>query len=65
MSDSRTYRGMTIYRCLWAGDPHGGKWVVQTYHESGMPWADECCPHYWTLDQAKEAIRERAKQEVA
>ena len=24
-----------------------------------MPWADECCPHYWTLDQAKEAIRER------
>jgi hypothetical protein len=41
--------------------------VVQTNHESGMSWADECCPHYWTLDQARGAIRirERAKQKVA
>ena len=54
----RTYRGHKIYECEWAGNPHGGRWLVQTYHEpTGIPWADERCPHYWTLAEAKEAIR--------
>jgi hypothetical protein len=65
----RTYRGYNIYECEWAGNPlgvrdqlyrydHGGRWLVQTYHEpTGIPWADERCPHYWTLAEAKEAIR--------
>ena len=56
----RIYRGHAIYRCEWADDPHGGKWVVQTHHESGTPWADEYCPHYQTLREAREAITQGA-----
>ena len=55
----RIYRGHLIYRCLWAGDPHGGKWVVQTHHERGMPWSDEHCPHFATLREAKAEITKR------
>ena len=55
----RVYGGHLIYRCRWAGDPHGGKWVVQTHHESGMPWSDEHCPHFATLREAKAEITKR------
>ena len=61
MPDSRRiYRGYAIYRCQWANDPHGGRWAVQTHHETGTPWADECCPHYQTLREAREAITNAA-----
>lgn len=53
----RTYLGRIISECMWAGDPHGGRWLVQTYHD-GTPWADEWCPHYRTLAMAHEAIRD-------
>ena len=60
----RTYHGKIIRECAWAGNPHDGRWLVQTYHESGTtPWADEHCLHYWTLAQAKEAIREDAPED--
>jgi hypothetical protein len=60
--NARTYYGRTIQRCLWADNPHGGEWFVQTYHKPGnrasTPWSDEECPHYQTLAEAKVAIRE-------
>ena len=55
----RKHCGHLIYECEWAGNPHGGKWVIQTRpYGSGMPWADEHCPHYHTLDAARRAIDE-------
>ena len=53
----RKYNGYIIRDCAWAGDPHRGKYLVQTYHESGSPWSDEQCPHYATLADAKADIR--------
>ena len=58
METERRYRGQRILRCHWADDPHGGRWYVQSYHDSGMPWADEATPHHRTLAEAREYIRE-------
>lgn len=55
--NARTYYGMTIRRCGWADNPHGGEWLVQTYHQTGVRWSDEECPHYDTLREAKAAIQ--------
>ena len=56
METERRYRGQRILRCHWADDPHGGRWYVQSYHDSGMPWADEETPHHRTLAEAREYI---------
>ena len=56
--NARTYYGRTIQRCLWADNPHGGEWLVQAYHQTGVRWSDEECSHYQTLAEAKAAIRE-------
>ena len=53
-----TYRGQLITRCERAPGEHRGRWAVQTYHKTGMPWSDEECPHYPTLAAAREAIDE-------
>ena len=50
----RIYRGHVIIKIS------KGEWVVQTHHESGTPWADEHCPHYQTLREAREAITQAA-----
>ena len=52
----RTYRGFAVIECERAKGEHSGKWTVQTYHKTGMPYADELCPHYQTLKSAHEAI---------
>ena len=44
-----------IRRCEWEEGRHTGKWIVQTYHETGMRYADELCPHYQTRKGAREA----------
>lgn len=54
----RMYRGQLIRECCWAKGEHAGKWIVQTYHQTGMQWSDEECPHYWTLADARAAIDE-------
>ena len=65
MSKDHRYKGHWILRCHWADDPHGGKWYVQSYHQSGtmvMPstnaltWADEATRHHRTLAEAREYI---------
>jgi hypothetical protein len=59
----RVYQKYLIYRCQWAGDPHGGQWVVQTYHW-GTPWADEHCPHFRTIKEAQLEIDKRNNSET-
>ena len=53
------YRGQTIYPCERARGEHRGRWIIQSYHESGMPWADEECTHTVTLAAAREIIDQR------
>jgi hypothetical protein len=56
---SHRYKGHRILRCHWDGDPHGGRWYVQSHHTTGMVWADEATPHHRTLAEAREYIDER------
>lgn len=58
---ARTYHGSTIYPCEWASGQHKGKWIVQTFHQTGMPYADSECPHFHTLADAKRHIDEWAR----
>ena len=47
----------TVYRC--ESTEHRGRWIVQTYHyATGMPWADQECPHYQTRAEARAAAKE-------
>ena len=48
-----------IYPCERVPGEHRGRWIVQTYHQTGMAYADELCPHYQTRAEAREAARER------
>ena len=52
------YKGHRILECAWAGNPHGGRWYVQSKHETGMQWADEATRHHRTLTAAREYIDE-------
>ena len=49
----------TIHRCERVPGEHRGRWIIQTYHQTGMAYADELCPHYQTRAEAREAARER------
>ena len=59
MVKEKKYRGHRILDCAWAGDPHGGRWYVVSYHHTGTQWADEATPHHRTLAEAREYIDER------
>ena len=51
------YRGQTIYPCERARGEHRGRWVVGGYHApTGMPYADELCPHFQSLADARAWI---------
>ena len=50
------FRGVTIYPCAWTLGEHRGRWYVQSYHSTGMPYADEVCSHFHTLSDAREFI---------
>ena len=56
MAKAPRHKGYRILRCHWAGDPHGGRWYVQSCHHTGMIWADEATPHHLTLAKAREYI---------
>lgn len=48
-----TVNGYEIKRSTIEGRP---RWYVQRYHEpSGLPFAEELCPHFYTQKQAVEA----------
>lgn len=57
------YKGQWIVPCESAehraGDGSRYRWIIQGYHETGMPLSDAQCSHYFTLAQAKEAILAR------
>ena len=55
---TRRYRGIDIYPCERTPGQHRGRWIVQTYHSSGVRWADEQCPHFATLQIARDYIDE-------
>ncbi len=57
------YMGQDIYECERIKGEHAGRWTIQTYHHTGNPYADELCPHYRTLAEAKAAIREAHEAE--
>lgn len=50
------YKGELISECQWEKGAHAGKWTIVEYHESGRPYADELCPHFRTLREAREYI---------
>lgn len=56
--DTHTYMGIKIRRCGWEVGQHSGRWIIQSYHETGIPWSDECCKHVRSLAEAREYIRE-------
>ena len=53
---ARTYKGYAIRECERVPGEHAGRWIVQTYHASGVPWSDELCPHFTTLPEALTCI---------
>ena len=53
---TRTYKGYSIRPCERVTGEHAGRWVVQTYHDSGVPWSDEICPHFKTIPEALTCI---------
>ena len=55
----RVYMGVVIARCERVRGEHDGEWVVQTIHATtGMMWADEMCPHFQTVREAKAYVRD-------
>ena len=54
---TRRYMGRDIVECERVPGEHRGRWTVQTFHETGMPWADEHCPHFSSLAMARAWIR--------
>ncbi len=51
------YMGEHIFGCESA--EHYGKWIVLAHHQpTGMPLADELCPHFHTITEARQAIKE-------
>ena len=59
------YRGQRIYSCERVHGTHTGRWIVQSYHATGLPLADELCGHYHTLAEAKAAISEQVAYTLA
>jgi hypothetical protein len=54
-----------IYRCERARGEHHGRWIVQVYHApTGMPYADDLCPHFPSLAEAREWIRAEIREEA-
>lgn len=62
MAKAHRYRGNNIYECERVEGEHAGKWTVQTYHQTGHPYADELCPHFQTLAEARAWIKERTSK---
>ena len=64
-----TYMGERILRCERAPGEHRGRWIIQRYHlasidgDRDQPYADEVCPHFNTLRDARDAIREEVAQD--
>ena len=56
----RFYRGELIRECEQAPGEHKGRWIIQRYHSTGNPYADELCPHYPTLAVTRAEIANTA-----
>ena len=58
------YRGHDIYPCERIAGEHAGRWTIQTYHHTGVPWADEECPHFGSLAEARDYIAQAIAEEA-
>ena len=59
---TRRYFGRIIRECDYQPGLHGGRWYVQSYHHTGLPWDDRDSTHYLTLAAAKASIRDDMEQ---
>lgn len=56
---THTYRGIDIAPCesAYAPGEHAGHWAIRTSHSAtGIPWADQQCPHAYTLAEARSRV---------
>lgn len=55
---ARYYKGYEIRPANIADKVRLGlKWYVQEYHhDTGLPWSEDRCAHYYTIKAAKEAL---------
>ena len=53
---TRHYKGYSIRPCQRLKGEHAGRWIVQAYHASGVPFSDDLCPHFKTLPEARTCI---------
>lgn len=62
-----TYKGKTIFPCEQTGIGHcpGKGWHVQKWHGSGLPWAEEYCEWFPSIQQAKNIISHRQEEAKA
>ena len=54
------YRGMTILPSTYGLR----RWYVQTYHQTGIAWAEGECRHFENLADARRWIDEQRREEV-
>lgn len=48
---SEQYRGYSISECVYV--ERRGSWYVQTYHITGLPYSEECCPLFSSPESAR------------
>lgn len=57
MNKSYTYKGESIIECERVKGEHPGNWIVPARHRpTGLPYSDELCPHFHTLQDARDYI---------
>ena len=61
------YLGREIEKVVWAElRAQGNKWYVQVYHSpTGLPYDSRHCPHFYTLREAREYVRDQHEQAAA
>ena len=51
------YLGREICPVEYADKAQAGfRWFVRSFHSTGTPYDSQHCPHFFTLDAAKESI---------
>jgi hypothetical protein len=57
VAQDRVYKGQIIRECERVTGAHSGKWIILG-HMYGMEISDDISPHFQTLKEAKEYIRD-------
>jgi len=61
-----TYRhkGYAILPVSYESERRWYKWYIQRYHSTGVPLAEELCPHVWSLRGAAAFIDYEIREET-